>query len=296
MSSEETTTESAIPVGVLYMAGAAFCFSIMSLLVKLVGQRLPVFQIVMARSVLMLTFAYAHLRLIGQEPWGSNRKLLLARGAVGFVALCCYYYAVTELPLADATVIHYLNPVITAVIAAVFLGEAIRPIEAGGILVSLAGVALIQQPAFLFGGASRLEPFPVVVALGAATFSAAAYVIVRRLRVTEHPIVIVFYFSLFAAPASVPLAAPSALMPVGIEWLALLGIGIVTYTAQVCLTNGLHRVQAGRATAILYTQIVFAFGWDMVIFRQFPTALSLTGVALIVGSALTIAWLRARRK
>lgn len=278
------------------MAGSALALSVMSLLVKLLGARLPVFQLVAARSILMLTFAFLHLRWLDIDLWGTNRRLLLLRGVIGFCALCCFYYGVTHLPLADATVIQYMNPVFTAVLAAVFLGEAIRGLEITGILASLVGVVLIQQPAFLFGGSARLPLFPVVVAIGGALFSAGAYVTVRHLRSTEHPIVIIFFFSLIAAPASLPLAAPSVIMPQGLEWLGLLGIGVATYTAQICLTRGLHLEKAGRATAVTYLQIVFAFGWDLLVFHAYPTPLSLTGAGLIVGSALAIALYRARSK
>ena len=291
-SSDSDTT---VPLGLVYMAGSALCLSVMSLLVKIVGQRLPVFEIVMARSVLMLTFAFGHLRWLGHPLWGTNRRLLVLRGVIGFGALCCFYYAVTHLPLADATLLHFLNPVFVAILAAIFLGEAVRPLELGGIVASLAGVVLIQQPPILFGGDARLAWFPVAVALGGALFSAGAYVTVRHLRSTEHPIVIVFFFSLVAAPASLPLALPTAVVPQGIDWMVLLAIGLVTYVAQVLLTKGLHLEKAGRATAVTYLQIAFAFGWDMVIFGQFPTPLSLAGAMLIVGSALGIAWVRARR-
>lgn len=275
------------------MAGSAFALSVMSLLVKLLGARLPVFELVAARSLLMLTFSFVHLRTLGIDLWGTNRRLLLVRGVVGFCALCCYYYGVTHLPLADATVLQYMNPVFTALLAALLLGESLRGLELSGILASLAGVVLIQQPAFLFGGTARLPLFPVLVAVGGALFSAGAFVTVRHLRSTEHPIVIIFYFSLVAAPASLPLAASDMILPQGIEWLGLVGIGIATYTAQVCLTRGLHLERAGRATAVTYLQIVFAFGWDFVFFAQYPTALSTTGALLIVGSALTIALYRA---
>ena len=289
------TSDTQLPVGLLYMAGSALALSIMSLMVKLAGERLPTFELVMARSIIMLVIAAGHLRWIDQNPWGNNRPLLLARGLVGFSALSCFFYAVTHLPLADATLLHYLNPVFAAIIAALFLREPIEPAEALGIVASLAGVALIQQPGFLFGGSGRLALFPVLIALAGALLAATAYVLVRHLRTSEHPIVIIFYFSLVAAPASMVIGLPGALWPTTAEWLLLAGIGITAYASQVMMTRGLHLEKAGRATAVTYLQIAFAFGWDMLIFGQFPTPLSLAGALLIVGSALTIAWLRARR-
>lgn len=290
------TSDATIPRGLLYMAGSAFFFSIMSVLVKWAGQTLPSQEIVFFRSAGVMALALGHMRIEGIDPWGNNRRLLLVRGLVGFVALSCFYYALTKLPLPDATLIQYTNPIWTALLAAIFLGELLGAIEILGLLASLVGVVLIQQPTFLFGGQSRLPPEAVLVAICGAIAAAGAYVIVRRLRRTEHPLVVVFYFAFIATILSVPTAAPSARWPTGIEWGILLGIGVVTYLAQVMLTRGLHLEKAGRATAISYLQIVFAFLWGMLIFAEYPTVLSVVGAVLIIGSTAGIAWMRARSK
>ena len=276
------------------MAGSAFFFSIMSVLVKWAGQTLPSQEIVFFRSAGVMGLALGHLRMEGIDPWGNNRRLLLVRGLVGFVALSCFYYALTELPLPDATLIQYTNPIWTALLAAIFLGELLGIVEILGLIASLVGVVLIQQPTFLFGGQSRLPPDAVLVAICGAVAAAGAYVIVRRLRRTEHTLVVVFYFAFIATILSIPTAAPTAQWPTGLEWGILLGIGVVTYLAQVMLTRGLHLEKAGRATAISYLQIVFAFVWGMLLFGEYPTSLSVVGAVLIIGSTGAIAWLRSR--
>lgn len=293
MSDDVTRQEqdSGSVTGLLYMAGSALFFSVMSVLVKEAGQSLPSQQVVLFRSAALLGLAFGHIRWAGVEPWGTNRPLLLLRGVVGFAALSCFYYALTHLPLPDATLIQYTNPIWTALLAAFFLGEAVKSIEIGGLVASLVGVVLIQQPAFLFvsGGEARLPAAAVAVALGGALFSATAYVIVRKLRETEHPLVVVFYFSLVATPAAVATSATLLQWPTPREWVLLVGVGLTTYTAQVMLTKGLHLEKAGRATAISYLQIVFAFGWGITLFDEYPNALSVSGAVLIVGSALLIA-------
>jgi drug/metabolite transporter (DMT)-like permease len=92
-------------------------------------------------------------------------------------------------------VIQYTNPVWTALIAAVVLGEWIGRAQVGLALLSLAGVVLVARPGFLTGGGSALDPVAVAVALVGALFSAGAYVTVRRLR-GEEPMVVVFHFAL----------------------------------------------------------------------------------------------------
>jgi drug/metabolite transporter (DMT)-like permease len=197
-------TEQKIKGGLHYMLGAAFFFSLMSLLVKIAGQRLPVAEIVFARSAVMLVISCFLVRQLisakkndgtGLSMWGNRKSLLILRGLVGFAALFCFFYAVTKLPLADITVIHFTNPVFTAIFAALFLGESMGRREVAGLALSLVGVALVAQPSFLFGeGARNLDLFAVIVALCAAILSSMAYTTVRKLRETDHHLVVVFYF------------------------------------------------------------------------------------------------------
>ncbi|MEJ2721652.1 MAG: DMT family transporter, partial [bacterium] len=158
--------------GLRYMLGAAFFFSLMSLLVKVAGRRLPVAEIVFARSAVMLVISWYLVRQARLSMSGNRKSLLILRGIVGFAALFCFFYAVTKLPLADITVIHFTNPVFTAIFASVFLGESMGRREMSGLLLCLAGVALVAQPAFLFGaGARNLDLFAVMVAVCASVLS-----------------------------------------------------------------------------------------------------------------------------
>lgn len=286
-----------VPVGIRYMAGAAFFFSIMSLLVKAAGQRLPPQEMVLARSVVGAVLSWYWLRARGISPWGNRKGLLLVRGVLGFGAMSAFFFALTRLPLADATVIQYTNPVFTAVLAAIVLSERMRPRDAALVLVSLAGVVLMTRPAFLFGGLEeRLAPFAVGVALAGAILSAGAYVTVRQLGRTEDPVVIVFWFAVIATLGSLPFTAVSGVIPTPWEWGALLAIGIVTQLGQVTLTLGLREERAGRAMAVAYMQIVFAAIWGVLFFREIPDVWGVTGALLIVVGTTGIARSRMERR
>lgn len=265
------------------MAAAALFFSLMSLLVKVAGQRLPVQEVVLARSSIGALISWYALRRRGVPLWGHRRGLLVLRGLLGYAGLSCFFYALVHLPLAEATVLQYTNPVFTAVLAGVFLAERIRPRDLVLVLASLSGVVLMARPAFIFGGLEGgLDPVAVAVALAGAVFSAAAYVTVRRLGQTEDPLVIVFYFALMATAGSIPLTAVNPVLPVGWEWAALVGIGVVTQVAQVFMTKGLREERAGRATAVGYMQIVFAALWGLLVFRELPDGWGLTGALVII--------------
>lgn len=285
-----------VPPGVRYMAAAAFFFSLMSLLVKAAGQRLPPQEMVLARAVVGAVLSWYWLKARGISPWGSRRGLLLVRGVVGFGALSAFFFALTRLPLADATVIQYTNPVFTAALAAVFLGEAMRRRDVGLILLSLAGVVLMTRPGFLFGGLEeRLDPVAVAVALTGAVLSGGAYVTVRKLSRTEDPVVIVFWFALVATAGSIPFTAVNGLMPTPWEWAALLAIGVLTQLGQVSLTRGLKEERAGRAMAVAYMQIVFAALWGALFFAELPDLWGLAGALLIIAGTAGIARTRTAR-
>ncbi len=271
------------------MLGGAFAFSIMSLLVKLVGQSLSSQQIVLVRGVVTLAISYATLRALGIEAGGNRKGLLAVRGLLGFVAVSCYYTALLRLPLADATVIHYTSPVFTAILAAILISEPIRGRDAAGLVGALAGVVLVARPGFLFGSASGgLDPLGVAVALAGAIVGAFSYVSVRELRHTEYHLVIVLWFGVMGTLGAIPGAALDFRLPTPWLWAGLAGVGGMTHLAQICMTRGLSLVPAGRAMTVGYVQIVFAAMWGALFFHERITAWTVAGATLVIVSALWV--------
>jgi drug/metabolite transporter (DMT)-like permease len=267
-----------------YMFLSAFGFALMSACVKLASaEGLPVLEIVAARALVSLLLSYADIRRKRVAAFGKRKGILFMRGAVGSLTLICVYYAITELPLAEATVLQYLYPVITTVLALFFLKERLHWTLILSIILSFSGVLLVVRPGFLFGDvAPDLPYFAVLAGLLGACGSAVAYVLVRNLSQTEHPSVIVFYFPLIALPFSVLLLGNDFVVP---SWQAcgiLILLGIFTQIGQVYLTKAMQTETAGRATAFSYLQVVFAslLGWAL--FNEVPDLWFAAGAFLIL--------------
>lgn len=269
------------------MAVSAFFFSLMAALAKLAGRSVPLFEIVFARSLVVAVLSGGKLVSDGTGFRGSEPGILVLRGVLGFSALTCFYYAVVHLPLADATVIHFMNPVVTAFIAAAWLREHMGLRE--GLLVgaSLGGVFVVARPAFLFGAEGSLPVLPVLIGVCGAVLSASAYVTVRRLR-AEPPMLIVFYFAAVCTLLSLPLLAFHAELPTPGMLLVLAGVGLTTHLGQVFVTWGLRLERAGRASAVGYLQIVFAALWGWLLFAEIPDVWTWVGAAVIVASTLAL--------
>lgn len=268
---------------------SALGFALMALCVKLVSRYgIPVFEIVAARALVSLLISYVDIRRKGLSLWGHNKLLLFARGLVGTLALMAVYYSVTTLPLAESTVLQYLHPVFTALLALVLLKEQVHLSTALCVALSLAGLVLMVQPEVVFG-ASSLSPLPwpsVMAGLLGAFGSAVAYVIVRKLSQSEDSSVIIFYFPLVALPLSLLLLGDDFVMPNGQALMLLILVGVFTQIGQVGLTKAMQTETAGKATAYSYAQVVFAVLLGWVFFDDVPALTTLAGGGLIIVGAL----------
>jgi len=261
------------------MLSSALSFSLMGVCVKALGGRIPVGEVVMARSAVSLLLSVVMLRQAGLEPWGERRGLLVLRGVIGTGALLCVFAALAQLPLAPATVLQYLQPTFTAVLAWLVLRERIGLRMLLAALLGWLAVLALSNPQELMGllgplGAwlgQRQQPLPwggVLLAIAGALLSACAYVSVRALGRTEHTLVIVFYFPLVGLVLTLPLVALQPVWPTAWEALALVGVGLFTQLGQIGVTKGLLGMPAGRATAMSYGQVPLAALWGWWFFRE----------------------------
>ena len=278
-----------------YMILSAFGFSIMAVCVKLASEQgVPVLEIVAARALVSLALSYIDVRRKGIPLLGHKKHLLVARGAVGVVALICVYYSVTHLPLAEATVLQYLHPMFTAVLALIFLKEHIHLSLILSIVCSFIGLLFIARPEIIFGlTGNELSYFAMGAALIGAFGSAVAYVLVRKLNETEDSSVIIFYFPLIALPISIGLLGNDFVMPDIWTCFVLLLVGIFTQVGQVGLTKAMKTEAAGRATAFSYLQVVFAVFLGWMIFDEVPDLwVILGGGFILMGALLNAFWKR----
>ncbi|KAI8579063.1 hypothetical protein K450DRAFT_243681 [Umbelopsis ramanniana AG] len=239
-------------IGLLLMTLSALGFSVMSLCVKLGGSVFPSFEMVFARSLVQLVLGLVGCFILKVNPLGDKkvRGWLVLRGLAGSVGLALFFYCLTALPLADATVVFFLGPIFTAILASVALGERFTLFDGICATLTFGGVVLVSRPEFLFGsegGSSQPEDnesqriFAIICAVMGAMLSAVAYVTVRKVGKGAHFMVHVVYFG----------AISTVLSPLGIfglqkfvipetwkDYLILLLVGIFAFLGQCLLNQG----------------------------------------------------------
>jgi drug/metabolite transporter (DMT)-like permease len=229
---------------------------------------------------MMATVFVLIARSAGAPIRGTRPGKLLLRGIFGYLALSCYFLSVQHLPLGDAVLLQYSHPAFVAALAPLVLRERSGGRHWALVGLALLGIALIVRPT------GDLRVFGLVGVAG-SLLSALAYMTVRDLAKTEHPVTILVWFPLATIVPSffVAAAAGSASLPRnGTEILGHLLVTASALLGQVALTLGLTRVAAAKATAVTLTGPVFglAFGWLM--FGTVPDAYSIGGAALVTGA------------
>lgn len=281
-------------MSVWYMLISALGFSLMAACVKEVnGLGIPILEIVAVRSIVSAIICYVDIKRKNIPMFGHNKALLIARGTVGTFALISVYYAVTTLPLAEATVLQYLHPVFTAVLALFFLKEILQRSTVTCIIISLLGLFIMIQPNLQLDSGIQYPWFSIGAGVLGAFGSAVAYILVKKLTKTDDSSVIIFYFPMVAFPISMFMLGGDFVVPSLSATALLILVGIFTQVGQVGLTKALHCADANKATAYSYVQVLFSvfIGWAY--FSEVPMLTTIMGGGLImIGALINVFWKR----
>jgi drug/metabolite transporter (DMT)-like permease len=270
--------------GAFYMAVSALLFAGMGALVKLVSASLPNEMVVFFRSAMGLVVLVPWLWHRGFE--GIRTTALgqhLARSAAGLAAMYCFFYAIAQLPLAEATLLNYSTPLFIPFIAAWWLRERVPPGLWQILFMGLLGVVLILKP-----GLALFAP-AALVGLASGILAAVAMTGIRRLSATEPVTRIVFYFTLFSTVVSAIPLAWRWQTPEPQLWGALIAIGTLATAAQLFLTRAYRSAPAAQVGPFTYLTVVFAAAAGWLFWDEVPDGLSLLGALLVVaGGVFTI--------
>lgn len=237
-------------------------------------------ELVVFRAIISIVMCYWGIKAQNLSLWGNNKKDLILRGVFGTLALTCYFFSLQNMPLATAVTVQYLSPIFTIIVSMFVLSEKVKPLQWLFFTIAFLGVVIIRQ------GTLNLEWFTLGVALIASLGAGFAYTWVRKLRSTEHPLTIVFYFPLVTIPIIGPFAVYYWQTPALIDLPFILAIGVFTQLAQVQMTKALSFAQASEIGIMNYLGVIYAFLMGVFIFDETYTTTSLIGVSFIVFSVV----------
>ncbi len=282
--------------GAALMLAATALFTLMSALVKLVGERIPFTEIMWFRSALALPVVFLLVLRAGHGLNFATKRFPehAMRATTGTLAMGCSFYALTLLPLAEHTALTFTTPLFVTILAIPLLGERVGVHRFGAVFVGFLGILVIALGQGGFAGPiDRWLMIGMVVALLHGVFSALTTLLVRSLSATERSTTIVIWQSLLMTAFTGATLPFVWVTPNGQELLLLIAIGLVGGVAQVLLTEAFASAQVSSLGAYTYTGILWAVLW--LLFGAVPGLATLAGAGLIVVASLYILHREIRR-
>ena len=247
---------------------ASLFFSLMTVCVKKIDQKIDIYELVFFRSFISLLITSFILRTKDINPWGNNRKLLLLRGFFGTVALLCIFYALRNMPLSISTVIQYTYPIFISIFAGIFINEKITKNTVLALILGWLGILVILNQSQLANINVEIEKLSIFIAFFGAISTAFAYITVKKLSATEDIFIIIKYFPLVSVITLFPIVLGNWVTPNLNDLIWIMGIGIFTQLGQTFLTIGLKNLPASEASTINYLQVFFGSIWGVIFFSE----------------------------
>ncbi len=270
--------------GVKFMLLASFTFTIMKVCVKYVPH-IPAIEIIFFRSVISMVISLYFLLKQRVNIWGNNKPILIGRGVSGAIALIIYFSLLQQIPLATASTLQYLAPIFTAVLGIFIVGEKVKPIQWLFFAVSFFGILVIQ------GFDPRISLVHLVMGISASLFMGLAYNFIRKLKTSEHPLVIIFYFPLIILPISAVWSSFVWVTPVGYDWIILIAIGLITQIAQFLMTKSYQKEELSKVSILSYISIIYSLLFGYFLFDETYNLVTYLGMTLVLGGViLNVMW------
>jgi len=193
--------------------------------------------------------------------------------------------AVRTIPLAEATAILFVAPLLVTLAAGPVLGERVPKLAWVATAIGFAGVLLIARPG------THLDATGCGLMLLAAVSFAAYQLLTRRLAATDRSLVTLFY-SMSVGALLMTLGLPlygSHIDAPALHLLLIASLGVWGMLGHFLLIRAFAHAPASALSPFLYFQLVWAslLGW--LAFGDLPDWLTACGIALIAAAGLAIA-------
>jgi drug/metabolite transporter (DMT)-like permease len=270
--------------GILFMLIAVGWFSAMTATVKHLTADYSVFQIVFFRSLIPLPFVFG--LLVARGGLGALRSrrpgLQIVRNLFTFASNSLLFLALGHLALSEATAIQFSSPLIITALSALFLREAVGPRRWLAVIFGFLVVLYIVAPRGDFHWASLV--------LLLATFCYGVMVILTRILSRSDSVAVIFFYLTFIGTLVSGAILPWVwITPTLNDLLLLILVGLLGALAQLCMVSAVSKAPPPVIAPFEYTLMLWAIGFDLLLWDVLPSGRALLGGAAIAAAGLYIA-------
>lgn len=272
--------------GILLLVGAVSTFSVLDTIAKYLSQTYPVPMIVWARYVFHVLFM---LFVLGHSVrWGlvhtRRPRLQVIRGLVLAASSMFFFSALSRLPIAEASAITFVSPLLLTAMSVWFLRERVRASAWIAVVIGFVGVLIIVRP-----GGAVFQPAALFALATAACF--ATYQLMTRQLAGIDSTVATLFIGAVVGTVVMTLVAPFFWKLPENAWHALLFVvmGMLGAAGHFVLIRAFEYAPASVLAPFVYAQLVAVLILGYLVFGAFPDAASLAGMAIIVASGIWMA-------
>jgi drug/metabolite transporter (DMT)-like permease len=240
--------------GALWLVSGGFIFTSTSAMIRLLSTEIESVQTAFFRAAISLVLLLPMIAAGRVKPWHSKRIVgHFWRTAMGTASMVLGFYAVSMLPLADATAIAFSQPLFSVVVAALIVGEKVRWRRWSATVIGFAGVLIMVRP-----GEGSLQ-LGALVALANAAAVAVSILLVKRLSDSETPLMILTQFAIFS---TILLAVPATLVwrwPDLWGWVLAFGIALSATVGQYFWVQAFKSGEMSAVAPFEYMRLPFAW-------------------------------------
>jgi drug/metabolite transporter (DMT)-like permease len=281
-----------VPLGILYMVGATFMFSVSSAASKWLVADYPPGEIMFVRTAIsLIVVAIFILPRTGfavyrtQNP-GSHILRALSQTA----SQTCMILAFSMMPFASVVAISFAAPLFATLASAFFLRERVGGARWTALIVGFLGVLIVTNP-----GAETFQ-IGALFALGNAILYGTVTAGVRGMTGTESTDTLLMYqmtLLTLTFGCMLPLGVKLPVHAIDAVWMVSLGLANVI--GQYWWTRALHVAPTSAVSPFYYLMLVWSIVIGFAIWGDLPTVSLLFGSAVVVGSGLFLLWRESRK-
>ena len=277
--------------GIALMIAAVSTFAVMDTIAKWLSQSYPVPAVVWARYVSQVLVMIVLLGPRYRAGLVRTKRpgLQILRGFVLVSSTMLFFNAISRMPIAEASAITFISPLILMAMSVVLLKEKVKPSTWVAVAAGFAGVLVIIRPGSgIFSVAAAL---PVATAF----FFAGYQLLTRKLAGIDSTVATLFISALVGA-LTMCFVVPFYWVPLRSPWhgALLLAMGFLATAGHFMLIRAFEKAPASTLAPFVYAQLAAVLVLGYAVFGNFPDGWSLVGMALIVASGAFVV-LRQRR-
>lgn len=280
-------------LGIALMAGFCFLAAIGDSFAKILGDTIPLIQLLLVRFVAQMVLLWPIIWMTRMRVQLPRRLfwLMVLRTILHIIGVGAMFTSLRYLPLADAIAIAFVMPLILLLLGKFALGEVVGPHRLGACVIGFIGTLFVIQPSFANVGWPAFLPLVVAVVFALfmlVTRAVAKDVDAMNLQAQGGVIATIILGTIFALFGSTDIEMMQIVSPDTVEWGLLMALGVLGTSAHVAMTWSLRFAPTATVAPMQYVEMPIATILGFLVFREFPNGLAAVGIAITIAVGLYI--------